>query len=163
MNPTVEVELDSAHQPVAATATQIIAAPRDRVWRALDDVEAYPGLVPMLHKVKRVGDRVTVSLRFRISLFTTGFEFTADAIRDEGKTLELRWVAGEPRALNLRFDLEEVAGGCKVRARVSFDVDSLGWLTRYFLKHHPEIRFGIFPGTACALLDSFRRAAELQK
>jgi carbon monoxide dehydrogenase subunit G len=162
-NPTVEVELDSAHRPIAATATQVIAAPRERLWRALSDVETYPGLVPMLDKVKRVGDRFTVSLRFRVSLFSAGFEFTADAVRDEGRCLELRWVAGEPRAINLRFELEDAEGGTCVRARITFDVDSLGWLTRYFLRHHPEIRFGIFPGSACALIDSFRRAAELQR
>jgi hypothetical protein len=70
-------------------------------------------------------------------------------------------VAGEPRELRIRFDLEDVGDGTtRVRGAISFDVFSLGWLTKYFLKHHPEIQYGIFPGCAVALVDSMRKAAE---
>jgi hypothetical protein len=48
-----------------------------------------------------------------------------------------------------------------VRSDAEFEVKSLGWLAKYFLKHHPEIQYGIFPGVALALLDSLKRAAEL--
>ena len=34
-----------------------------------------------------------------------------------------------------------------------FDILSLGWLVRFVLKHHPEIRDGVFAGTALVLLD----------
>ena len=32
------------------------------------------------------------------------------------------------------------------------------WLVKYFLRHHPEIQHGIFPGITLVLLDSIRRA-----
>jgi hypothetical protein len=131
------------------------------VWQYIADIEAYPGIVPMLHKVRREGDRVTVHLRFRISLFSVGFQFTVDATYQEPRWLELRWVAGEPRELRIRFDLQDGGDGTShVRAGIWFDVYSLGWLAKYFLKHHPEIQFGIFPGSALAILDSMKRAVE---
>jgi hypothetical protein len=115
----------------------------------------------MLHKVRRQGDRVTAQLRFKISFFSVGFEFTADAAYVENRWLELRWVAGEPRELRIRFDLEDAGDGTtRVRGAISFDVFSLGWLAKYFLKNHPEIQFGIFPGCALVLVDSMRKAAE---
>ena len=45
----------------------------------------------------------------------------------------------------------------------SFEVESLGWLVKYFLKHHPEIRHGIFPGVALVLHDSLRRAVSVKR
>jgi ribosome-associated toxin RatA of RatAB toxin-antitoxin module len=159
--PVIEVDLAGDGSPRGATATAVVAATPARVWTFVSDVAGYAGVVPMLHKVRRDGDRVTVQLRFKISLFSVGFEFTADATYEEARWLELRWVAGEPRALRIRFDLDDDgAGGCRVRAGIWFDVFSLGWLTKYFLKNHPEIQFGIFPGCALALVDSIRRVAE---
>lgn len=35
---------------------------------------------------------------------------------------------------------------------------SLGWLAKYFLRHRPEIQFGVMPGVAVGLLESIRRA-----
>lgn len=159
--PIIEVELDGAGKPVAATATARIAATPARVWEFIENVEGYSGIVPMLHKVKRQGDRVTVHLKFKITLFSVGFDFTADATYEAARWLELRWVSGEPRNLFIRYQLDDDAGGgCRVRATISFDPFSLGWLAKYFLKHHPEIQFGIFPGCALALVDSMKRAAE---
>jgi carbon monoxide dehydrogenase subunit G len=158
---TLEVEQDGAGQPTRAEAVGIIAAPPAKVWQFVSAVEHYPGTVPMLHKVRRVGDRVTAQLRFKVSFFSVGFEFTADARYEEGKWLELVGVAGEPRDLRIRFDLDDAGGGTtRVRASISFDMFSLGWLAKYFLKSHPEIQFGIFPGCALALVESMRKAAE---
>jgi hypothetical protein len=134
------------------------ASPLLRVTLGPDGVQAYPGRVPMVSKVKLEGQRVTVSLKFRISLFSVGFEFVADATVEENRSLELRHVAGEPRGLRLRFDVLPDGAGSIVYAAVSFDVMSLGWLAKYFLRHHPEIQYGIFPGAALALLDSMRRS-----
>lgn len=159
--PLVEVERDPEGKPSAATATVAVRATPARIWQFIEDVEGYAGVVPMLSKVKRSGDRVTVHLKFKISLFSVGFEFTADATYEKERWLELRWVQGEPRDLRIRFDVEDLGGGqSKVRATISFDPFSLGWLTKYFLKHHPEIQFGIFPGCALALADTIRRVAE---
>ena len=157
----IEVELDRSGQPAAAVATTTVARTPAEVWRFVSAVERYPGTVPMLHKVRREGDRVTAQLRFKISFFSVGFEFTADAAYEENRWLELRWVAGEPREVRIRFDLEDGGDGTtRVRGAISFDVFSLGWLAKYFLKNHPEIQFGIFPGCALALVDSMRKAAE---
>jgi ribosome-associated toxin RatA of RatAB toxin-antitoxin module len=159
--PIIEVDLDAAGKPIGATATARIAASPARVWQFIENVEGYSGIVPMLHKVKRQGDRVTVHLKFKISLFSVGFDFTADATYEAAKWLELRWVAGEPRALRIRYELEDGGdGSCRVRCYITFDTFSLGWLAKYFLKHHPEIQFGIFPGCALALVDAMKRAAE---
>ncbi len=157
----VEVDLDGAGQPRSAVAAGRVAVPRARLWSYIADVDGYAGVVPMLHKVKRDGDRVTVHLKFKIALFSVGFHFVADAVYEEGRWLELRWVDGEPRGLAIRFELDDDgADACRLRARISFDVFSLGWLAKYFLKHHPEIQYGIFPGCAIALHDSLRRVAE---
>ena len=158
---TIEVELDAAGQPARAEALATIAAPPARVWQFVSAVEQYPGTVPMLHKVRRVGDRVTAQLKFKVSFFSVGFEFTADATYENERWLELCGIGGEPRDLRIRFDLEDAGNGTtRVRAGISFDMFSLGWLAKYFLKNHPEITFGIFPGCALALVDSMRKAAE---
>jgi carbon monoxide dehydrogenase subunit G len=158
--PLVRVSLGPDGIPVAAVAAMRVNAPPARAWQVLADVDAYPGRVPMVSRVKRTGDRVTVQLKFRITLFSVGFEFTADAISVENRSLELRHVAGEPRGLLLRFDVLPDGDGSLVYAAISFDVMSLGWLAKYFLRHHPEIQYGIFPGASLALLDSMRRVAE---
>jgi ribosome-associated toxin RatA of RatAB toxin-antitoxin module len=158
--PIVTVDTAPDGRPLGAEATAEIAAPRDRVWAFILNVDGYPGIVPMLHKVKRDGDRVTVHLKFKVALLSVGFDFTCDVSFEEGRWLELRWVSGEPKGMRIRFDLDEIAGGCRVRAGIWFDPFSLGWLAKVFLKHHPEIQYGIFPGCALAIVDSIRKVAE---
>jgi hypothetical protein len=116
----------------------------------------------MMSRVKRTGDRAAIDLKFKISLFSVGFQFVLDILREHEKHLELRWVAGEPRGICLRFELEPLDDGaaCQIRSHGAFDAMSLGWLAKYFLKHHPEIQFGIVPGVAVGLLESMRRAVE---
>jgi hypothetical protein len=60
----------------------------------------------------------------------------------------------------MRFSLTPIEGerACFVETEAGFDVQSLGWLVKYFLKHHSEIQHGIFPGITLVLLDSIRRA-----
>jgi len=161
-SPVVRVRLAPDGRPLAASAEGRIERPVGRVWEVIADVGRYAERVPMIHRVRRDGDRVTVDLRFKITLFSVGFQFTADATYEEEKWLELRWVAGEPRGIRLRFELEPADEGraTVMRSDGEFDADSLGWLAKYFLRHHPEIQYGIFPGVALALLDSMRRAAE---
>lgn len=159
--PSIEVDAGADGTPDAATATTRVNAPPARVWSHILDVDRYPTFVPMISKVKREGDRVTVHLKFKVAFFSVGFDFIADATFADGKWLDLRWVSGEPRDLHIRFELEPAADGATtLRSSISFDPFSLGWLTKYFLKHHPEIRYGIFPGCAYGLADSMRQAAE---
>ena len=158
--PIIEVEVGPDGTPASATATTRVAAPAARVWSHIADVDRYPLFVPMMSKARRDGDRVHVHLKFKISLFSVGFDFVADAKYEEGRWLELRGVSGDIRDLHIRFELAEVDGGSTLKATISFDVFSLGWLSKYFLKHHPEIRYGIFPGCAYGLADSLRQASE---
>jgi carbon monoxide dehydrogenase subunit G len=158
--PLVAVHVGPDGLPAGATASAIVAATPPQVWAVVSDIASYAAHIPMISKVTREGDRVQVHLKFRISLFSVGFDFTADGVYRENEWLEMRWVAGEPRELFIRFDLAPTEGGTLVHARCSFDLMSLGWLVKYFLKHHPEIQWGVFPGTALTLLQSMRQAAE---
>lgn len=165
-SPRQETQLRVQHgpdgRPVSAIATTRIARPLAKVWATIIEVEKFPGRVPMIHKAQRTGDRVVVDLKFKVSLLSVGFQFTVDAKYEESKWLELAWVAGEPKELRLRFDLEPDGDGCLLHTAAQFDTQSLGFLAKYFLKHHPEIEYGIFPGVAMSLGDSMKRAAEAE-
>lgn len=158
----LQVHLDARGSPCGCSALVDVDASPARVWAVVENPEGLAGLVPMLHRVKRTGDRVNIQLRFKISLFSVGFEFTADSVRVAGEWAEVRWVDGEPRDLRLRFELSPLDDGRRTQLRVGawFDIDSLGWLAKYFLRHHPEIRYGVYPGAALALADGLRREAE---
>ena len=88
------------------------------------------------------------------------FSFTARVVEDPGKSLELQYLSGEPHGVRIRFDLVPIEDGRATRlvCASSFDLQSLGWLVKFFLKHHPEIQFGVYPGTALALLYAVRSA-----
>jgi ribosome-associated toxin RatA of RatAB toxin-antitoxin module len=160
--PLIEVRLGEGGLPAGARAAARVAAPPARVWAVVSDVGSYEKRVPMIHRVHRDGDRVTVGLRFKVALFSVGFEFVADARREEESSLVLHGTSGEPRGLRLGFRLEPLDGGAATLLETSaeFDVLSLGWLAKYFLKHHPEIQNGIFPGVALSLLEAMRSGAE---
>lgn len=160
--PLLQIHLGADGLPARASAAARLRAPPARVWAVISDVDGYAGRVPMIHRVRKDGDRVTVSLRFKVALFSVGFAFVADVRPDPERSLEIRGVSGEPRGIVLRFDLAPLSGGAEtlVESSAELDVLSLGWLPKYFLGHHPEIQHGILPGVALALLDSMRRAAE---
>jgi ribosome-associated toxin RatA of RatAB toxin-antitoxin module len=164
MDPVVKVRTAPDGKPLGATAVARIDHPVSVVWAALSDVERYAKHLPMVHRVHRRGDDLTFELRFKIGFFSVGFHFDAHATYEAERWLELRWTAGEPRGIKLRFTLTPTDDGraCTVEGEGEFDVMSLGWLTKYFLRHHPEIQFGIFPGVALVLVDSLRRAADEQ-
>lgn len=158
----VTVDIDDAGLPRAARAEARIDRPIADVWKVIDDVDSYAEHVPMMHKVRRSGDRATVDLKFKISLFSVGFQFVVDIDKKHEEFLELRYVSGEPKGIKLRFDLEPADEGKAtiVRSTGAFDAMSLGWLAKYFLRHHPEIQFGVMPGVAVGLLEAMRAATE---
>jgi ribosome-associated toxin RatA of RatAB toxin-antitoxin module len=159
--PLIRLLLDERGEPAGALVGARVEATPARLWTLLDDVESYGGRVPMVHRVERDGDRLALQLRFRIALFSVGFAFDATVHRDPGRRLELRWIQGEPRNAHIRYELDPLDGGkaTLLHVAVAFDIDSLGWLAKYFLKHHPEIRFGVLTGAALTLLDAMQRAA----
>jgi carbon monoxide dehydrogenase subunit G len=158
--PIVRVTLDRAGRPVSAAATGRIERPVARVWSTIYDIERFARFLPMVNHARRVGDDVTLDLKFRVGFFSAGFQFTAAATYETDKWLALAWKSGEPRDIKLGFRLTPADGdaACIVETEASFDVQSLGWLVKYFLKHHAEIQHGIFPGITLVLLDSIRRA-----
>jgi hypothetical protein len=158
----VRVEIDDEGRTKSATAESIIDRSMDVVWRIVEDVDRFPGRIPMINKVKLVGDRATVQLKFKLALFSVGFEFVVDVKSEKGRWVELAYVSGEPKGIKLRFDLEpadDTGKSTRLKTTGAFDVMSLGWLAKYFLKHHPEIQFGVIPGVAVGLLESIRAAA----
>jgi len=148
-------------RPSGATAALPVQASVSNLWSIVSDLDAYADRVPMMDKIEREGDRVTVRLRFRVAIVSVTFSFTALATTEAEKSLELRYVSGEPANLNLRFQLAPGSEGVTVLySTIGFDIESLGWLVKYFLRHHPEIRYGVFTGSAFALADKMREAAE---
>jgi ribosome-associated toxin RatA of RatAB toxin-antitoxin module len=160
--PLVSVRLDTAGDPMGATAVKRIRADREKVWRTITDVQGMAKRVPMIDRVKQEGRFVTVHLRFGVSLFSANFAVKVEQVVDEGKSLELRYVSGEPKGLLIRYDVTEAReAGCSLLcATVEFDVYSVGFMAKVFLKHHPEIRYGVYPGSALALMESVRKAVE---
>ncbi len=160
-SPVVRVRLAPDGRPLGAAARARINRPVADVWAIVSDIERYARYLPMVHRARRSGDDVTFDLKFRIGFFSVGFQFSAHATYEPEKWLELRWTAGEPKDIRLRFELQpdEAGKSCIVEGDGEFDLHSLGWLVKYFLKHHPEIQHGIFPGVALVLIDSLRRAA----
>jgi carbon monoxide dehydrogenase subunit G len=143
----------------ATAVARIDRAPAE-VWAAVTDVERFARNIRMISSARRRGDDVTLDLKYKVGiLFSVGFSFTARAVETEARILDLKWVSGEPRDMHLRFELapEDDGRATLVSADATFDPMSLGWLAKYFLAHHPEIQFGIFPGVACVLVDALRK------
>jgi ribosome-associated toxin RatA of RatAB toxin-antitoxin module len=158
----VKVRLAPDGKPLGAAAVARIEHPVSVVWAAIADIERYARHLPMVHRARRQGDDVTFDLRFKIGFFSVGFSFSAHATYEKERWLELRYLSGEPKDIRLRFELTPSDDGkaCTVEGDGAFDMMSLGWLAKYFLRHHPEIQFGILPGVALVLVDSLRKAAD---
>lgn len=158
----VRIVENEARRPAGAVGEMRIEAPLSRVWDVIRDVDRYPGRVPMVHQARWEGERVWMQIRFRIAILSAKFAFTAAAEWEDERWLEMNWISGEPAHIRMRFEVEALDEGraTLVRVAVSYDPRSLGWLVKFFLRHHPEIELGLFPGTTLVLLDALRRAAE---
>lgn len=157
----IEVMLDGRGLPCGAAAVARVEATPARVYGIFRQIERYPGRVPMIHRAARHGGQATIELRFKVALLSARFEFTVDVI-ETADALEMRWVSGEPRGLRIRHEVAPLDGGAAalVRTHIEFDLYSLGWLVKFFLRHHPEIQFGVFSGSALAMLHALRAAAQ---
>jgi ribosome-associated toxin RatA of RatAB toxin-antitoxin module len=159
-DPLVRIELGPKGLPVAACAAARVQASSDRVWAVLSDVEQYAVRVPLIDRVRRRNDEAEFLLRLKLAFFSVSFSFESEIQEDPGKTLDLRYLRGEPKDIAIRYDVLPLNAGSEsaIFVRIGFDINSLGWLVTFFLKHHPEIQFGVFPGCAVALLESMRVA-----
>ena len=158
----VKVVMDGRGRVQVATAAMRIEAPVAAVWLLVEDVDGYAGRVPLIHRVIRRGDRATLQLKFKLTLFSVGFEFVVDVVKERERSLELRWVSGEPEGILLGYEIVPLDEGraCELRTTSKFDLTNLGWFAKYFLRHHPEIELGVVPGVAIGLLDAMRRGVE---
>jgi ribosome-associated toxin RatA of RatAB toxin-antitoxin module len=160
--PLLRMRVAGDGSPVGAIAEMRVNAALARVSEVIRDINRFAERVPMVHRARRDGTRVELTLRFKVALFGVKFGLTAEIVAETERRIEMRYVSGEPRDMHLAFELEPLDDGAATLARVavSYDIMSLGWLVKTFLRHHPEIRFGVYPGTAFTVLDSLRKAAE---
>jgi hypothetical protein len=152
----VRLSVDHDGAPVGAIAEQRMDVPVQSFAPLFRDVEQLPRYSPMLHRLRRDGDHVSVVMRFKIPLISVKFGFEARLATDETSWFELVYLAGEPRDMRLRCEARPTADGkaSQLRVATSFDVMSLGWLVKIFLRHHPEIRQGIYPAVATTILQA---------
>lgn len=161
--PLVRVHLGEEKRPAGASAALRLEAPPADVWPLIGEIERYPSLVRMIHRAERRGDEVSIVLRFRIALLSAKFGFSASVREEETeRVFDIQYISGEPRGLRLRFELEPAAGGSHtlLRLAASYDIYSLGFLVKFFLRHHPEITCGVYPGTVLSLMESLRASVE---
>jgi ribosome-associated toxin RatA of RatAB toxin-antitoxin module len=158
----IQVHMGADGGPVGASAGRFVRATPARLWAVISDVGSYGGRIPMMEHVRLDGPFVTAHLRFGVSLFSTKFSFKVERFTEEGRHVELRWVEGEPHGLNIRLEVRPAStpDASILQVRIGFDIFSLGWLAKFFLKNHPEIRFGVFPGSALTLVETMRSVAE---
>lgn len=92
--------------PSGATAVLALRAPPERVFALVRSVENFQDRVPMVHRSRRVGNRVHIEARFKVALFSAKFGFEAEILEEANRSVELRWISGEPHHLRIRYDSE---------------------------------------------------------
>ena len=149
--------------PIAACAAGVVEAPPEQVFEVLTDIERYAERVPLIHKARVHGDWAEFSLRLKLAFFGVGFSFASNVASDpEQRSLALGYRSGEPKDIAIHYDIVPLASDPErslMYVQIGFDIQSLGWLVKFFLKHHPEIQYGVFSGCALALLESMRSSA----
>lgn len=165
--PLIRVFCNEAGQPRSASSVQLVNAPAATVWQILADVTRFPTFVNMVETVRVLPagpageERVWVGLRFKISLFSARFDFTARVRRVEGRSVDLAYEDGKVKDLAIRMEVTAVdADRSALLCHVGFDQTSLGWLVKIFIRHHPEIDWGVHAGSTMSIASSVRKAAE---
>ena len=111
--------------------------------------------VPIVRHLRRNGDTIDLGLHFRFALLSFRFGIIARLERRDD-ALVFHYLSGEPRDASLVLSIvEDGADSSVLRCELGFDLDSLGWVVKYFLKHHQEIRAGIYTGSVAAILEAF--------
>src|SRR5579862_9083326 len=108
--PLVRVTLAPDGRPIRAAARGRIEHPVAHVWATIYDTERFARFLPMVNHARRRGDEITFDLKFRVGFFAAGFQFTTLATYEAERWLDLRWIAGEPRDIRMRFSLTPIEG-----------------------------------------------------
>jgi ribosome-associated toxin RatA of RatAB toxin-antitoxin module len=151
--------------PIAATAMRRMDASPKRIWNLVTDVEGYAARVPLIERVNIRGDLAEFRLRFGLALFSARFSFQSTIHKVEERSLVLSYQSGEPKDLTIEYVIDPIPDrpdAALLAVYIGFDVGSVGWLARFFLKHHPEIQYGIHAGCALALVESIHKALKNQ-
>lgn len=150
--------------PVGVKSVMTVSMPPERVVERITalqgrfDFSPFLTEIPMVRNLQVAGDSVRIDLQFKVAFLSVKFGCRAKIVREKSNVLRVEYVDGEPAGLWLRFSLlPGEAEQSRVQVESGFDLDSLGWVAKYFLKHHPEIRPGVFAGVGYAITDVIRR------
>ena len=165
--PLVRIFCNEEGKPRSASSLQLVQAPVDTLWQVVRDPTAFPTFVNMVDSVQRLPpgpdgeEQLRVNLRFKITLFSAKFHFVAQVHRAEAQIVDLRYVSGKVRDVNIRFEVAPVDDQRSLLlCYIGFDQTSLGWLVKIFIRHHPEIDWGVHAGSTMSVSSSVRAAAE---
>jgi hypothetical protein len=165
--PLIRVDSYSSGRPSSATCLMAIPAPAGSVWTRIRGLDALPALIEMVESLTSLPpgpqgeELVHVKLRFKITIFTARFDFVARIERQDEHRLELIYHSGKVHDLRICFELAPVSADSSVLlCRVGFDPRSLGWLANIFIRHHPEIEWGIHAGSALSVAQAARTLAQ---
>ena len=165
-NPVVELLRSPTGISSGARAFARVDAPVSALQVAFDRIEKdgsfaeFVKHIPMVRELKRNGDRFRIELQFRMSILSVRFGASMRLVRETPYAVRFDYIEGEPERLSLRFAAHELDGRSLLQIDVGYDIDSLGWLAKHFLRHHPEIRDGAHTGTAVAIVEALRHAVE---
>jgi ribosome-associated toxin RatA of RatAB toxin-antitoxin module len=154
-------------KPRAASGLVLVQAPPERVWECIRDMRSLQRFIEMVESLRVLPpgpsgeELVRVNLRFKIAIFSARFHFVARVAREEDSRVELTYHSGKVRDLAIRLEVAKVPGNRTIlHCLVQFDIHSLGWLVNIFVRHHPEIEWGIHAGSAMSIAESVRKMAE---
>lgn len=167
--PLIELQRDGRGRASGARAWARIDRDGAACKAALDQIEHEASFakfvthIPMVREIKREGALMRIDLQFKVAIVSVKFGAKTRLIRESENAVRMDYVEGEPAGLSLRFAYStppELAGKALLSISSAYDADSLGWLAKNFLRHHPEIRDGAQAGTAVAIVEALRKAIE---
>lgn len=160
-NARIELFVGSDGNANAASAVLAVRAAPPKLWAAMRRFDGYAERIPMVEQIERRDAEVDLRLRFRLSMISARFAVRARVEEDPERELRFVYLSGEPRDADLRIRLEPAGEGAStLHVYSGFALDSLGWVVKYFLKHHPEIRAGVHAGAAFSIATALRDMAE---
>ncbi len=161
--------LFDGERPRAAAALMAVAAPAEVLWSIVGDIDRFPKLIRMVHSVRHLDptpagvDVVEVNLRFKLAFFSTKFDFVATRETTGERRVEVHYLRGKVRDVVIEIEVLELdAEHSVLRCHVGFDPLALGWLVKIFLRHHPEIEWGLHTGSVMSITSAACAAAEAQ-
>jgi ribosome-associated toxin RatA of RatAB toxin-antitoxin module len=161
--------LFDGERPRAAAALMAVNAPAEVLWSIVGNIDSFPKLINMVHSVRHLDanadgvDVVKVNLRFKMAFFSTKFDFVATRETTGERRVEVNYVSGKVRDVAIEIEVLDIdAEHSVLRCHVGFDPLSLGWLVKVFLRHHPEIEWGLHTGSVMSIASAACAAAEKQ-